>query len=296
VSGTLLAVNTADWLRSRADNRNRLLRSRLDAIGGTRDVPTRDDVVVGSARETRGVVLFVDLVKSTQLSIRYAGTPEKMLATLNLLVPTLMDAARCYGGEFEKNTGDGVLAYFGMGSSIDDAAAAAKAVASAYAMLWATRHVVNPLLRGRGLFEVSVTVGADIGDVLLARIGLQRIENGTPLVAVGVAANRAAKIQGKPQPNQARIGEDLHRTLPREWKTHFQPVPPGTPWPFEVPRSIAEIQLDEVSAVAEARQRDEVESQRWRGLGLPSFLYPGVPREVSKTRPYRVYALKDGLR
>ena len=304
----MISDSVADWLKRRAAERKARLTSRLSAITGMREVPDREEIIVGSARETRGAVLFADLVGSTKLAMRYASEPEKMLATLNLLIPTLMDAARCYGGEFEKNTGDGILAYFGMGSSATDAEAAANAVGSAYAMLWATKNVVNPDLRARSLREVEITVGADLGDVLLARIGLQRITNGTPMVAVGVVANRAAKIQGNARPNQARIGENLFRALPKESRRVFGAVSPGNPWLFSVPRTAGDIAMEEMQAEREAKAETARQLLQARSVGgfsrplmpvipaVPRYVMPvipAVPRYVSRTRPYRVYLLRQ---
>jgi len=281
------------WIGERAADRNERLRSALSSIEGTRDVPDKDEVNIGSARRTRGAILFADTVGSTRLAQRYAAEPEKMLLTLNLLIPTLMDAARYHRGEFEKNTGDGILAYFGVGDSYSDEFAALVAVGAAEAMLWATRYVVNPQLKERGLTEVKITVGADLGDVLLARIGLQRIPNGTPMVAVGLVANRAAKIQGSAVPGQARIGEDLFRALPKDSRARFSALPPVTGLPFSVPKSAAEILLEESLARQQAAANTIALHRRLGGSA--SFGFPPVPTAppyVSPYRPYRIYYLK----
>ena len=281
------------WLAERAADRNRRLESALSSIEGTRDVPGKDEVNIGSARRTRGAILFADTVGSTRLAQRYAKEPEKMLLTLNLLIPTLMDAARHYGGEFEKNTGDGILAYFGVGDSYSDEFAALAAVGAAEAMLWATIHVVNPQLKERGLAEVKITVGADLGDVLLARIGLQRITNGTPMVAVGLVANRAAKIQGIAAPNQARIGEDLYKALPKDSRSRFGALLLPSTLPFSVPKSEAAILWEKSQARQQAAANSMALRQRF-GI-LASFGFPPVPTAppyVSPYRPYRIYYLK----
>ena len=288
----MVPVDLGEWLGQRAADRNRRLQSALSSIEGTRDVPDREEVNIGSARRTRGVILFADTVGSTRLAQRYAKEPEKMLLTLNLLIPTLMDAAKYYGGEFEKNTGDGILAYFGVGDSYSDEFAAVSAVGAAEAMLWATRHIVNPQLRERGLNEVKITVGADLGDVLLARIGLQRVTNGTPMVAVGLIANRAAKIQGSAAPGQARIGENLFRALPKDRRQRFGPLPYVPGWPFSVPKSASEISWEEYQASQEAASTIALPRQL-RGL-LPFSIPPApvIPPYVSPYRPYRVYFLR----
>lgn len=293
-----MAPTIAEWLQERAAERNRRLTSRLAAIQGMRELPDREEIDVGSARETRGAILFADLVESTGLAHRYARQPEKMLATLNLLVPTLMDAARCYDGEFEKNTGDGILAYFGMGAAHSDEHAAVCAVAAAQAMLWATANIVNPHLGARKLENVKITIGADLGDVLLARIGLQRVSNGTPMVAVGLVANRAAKIQDSAVPGQARIGEDLYKVLPRDRKRQFRQILVTLRGPaFHVPKSAVEMELDQSAARREAEQVNILPS-RYVGLLPVSYVpsAPAIPSYVSPMRPYRVYLLRTPLK
>jgi len=281
------------WLGERAADRNQRLQAALSSIEGTRDVPDKDEVNIGSARRTRGAILFADTVGSTRLAQRYAKEPEKMLLTLNLLIPTLMDGARYYGGEFEKNTGDGILAYFGVGDSYSDEFAALAAIGAAEAMLWATRYIVNPQLKERGLSEVKITVGADLGDVLLARIGLQRITNGTPMVAVGLVANRAAKIQGSAAPGQARIGEDLFGALPKDSRQRFGALPSVPSWPFSVRKSAAEISWEEYQAGQQAAANTIALRQQLRGsvpFGFP--LVPVIPPYVSPYRSYRIYYLR----
>lgn len=305
----------AEYLKSRSADRNGRLTSRLDEISGMVDVPDKEEILIGSARETRGVVLFADLVASTRLAQRYSSENEKMLATLNLLLPTLMDAVHYFTGEFEKNTGDGVLAYFGMGSDASEEYATTSAVASAYAMLWAVSNVVNPALEERGLQTVQITVGADLGDVLLARIGLHRVRNVTPMVAVGLVANRASKIQGTAKPAQARFGEDLFNALPREWKSYLDRIAPGSPWPFRVQRDPAVVQrereqarLDAELAAAQRREaatRNDIFATRPPGppplnaifttppLGSPPLLASVFPRTVETSRHYLLYKFKQ---
>ena len=85
--------DVAEWLVARAGQRHAKLRDRLDSIEGIRQMPDVEEIAIGSAKETRGAVLFADLVNSTQHAIAYAAKPENMLATLNVLIPTLMDCA-----------------------------------------------------------------------------------------------------------------------------------------------------------------------------------------------------------
>lgn len=317
-----------EWLVGRAHARHERLTSRLDAISGTQEMPAPESVTIGSAREARAVVLFADLVNSTSLAIRYAQHPESMLATLNVLIPTLQDCADWYGGEFEKNTGDGLLVYFGVSTSVTDELAVKKATVAGQAMLWSIDHIVNPELEARGLRKLSITIGADIGDILLARVGVARQFN--PLVAVGLTANRAAKIQDRCMPGQFRVGEDFQGALPREWRTMFTPIAPGLNWPFQVAKSASQIASERREAERGVSENQVTQipppplppSILGYAPRLPSLsdyatprpslsdyatlrpaplghLYAGLvhaePVYPPTTRPYRVYLFKNNL-
>lgn len=299
----MVPSNFDQWLESRARQRAAKLRSRLASISGVRDAPAREDILIGSAAQTRAVVLFVDVVASTKLAIKYSRAPENMLATLNLLIPTLQDVVYYHEGGVEKNTGDGLLAYFGVGSEATDQDAARLALLAAVRMMDATSTLVNALLAQRHLEKVAITIGADLGDVLIARIGIQRQES--PLVAVGVAANRAAKIQQSAQPGQIRIGEDVYQAVPSDHRKVFKRVSVPRGWPFTVPKSEAALSLERMHADLEASQADQAaklaDPRSWLshliytpGLPqvppLPTPVAPVIPRFVDPMRPYGIYA------
>lgn len=299
----MVAPNSEQWLASRARQRAANLSTRLQSISRVRDAPATEDILIGGAAETRAVVLFVDMVASTKLAIKYSRTPEKMLATLHLLIPTLQDVAYQHNGQVEKNTGDGLLAYFGIGTDTTDHAGATLALLAGVRMMDATSTVVNALLAQRHLEKVAITIGADLGDVLIARIGIQRQES--PLVAVGVVANRAAKIQESAQPGQIRIGEDLYRALPSEGRKLFTSVSPPPRWPFRVPKSKEMLSIEQTQAEREARDARQaampepnlsfvLDSMNRAGLQpLAPLASPLLPRFVDPTRPYCVYAFKQ---
>jgi class 3 adenylate cyclase len=273
------------------DNFNERLESLTDclaAISGMRTMPDESDLRIGGAKRTRGVVLFADIVKSTRLAAKYSQIPEKMLATLDLVIPTLMDLAGYYRGEFEKNTGDGILAYFGVGIATDQDAAAL-ALDAAVGMMEAVRDLANPVLKTNGLEPVQITIGADLGEFLVARIGLARQQ--TPIVAVGAVANRAAKIQGSSSPGQVRVGEDFFKTLSKDSRALFTSVNPPTPWPFQVPKTTLEIENERYFAEQDAKRK--LEDQRLLYPHLPNSVLHPLPPIISPARAYRVYAMKQ---
>lgn len=297
----ILPPDAEEWLVSRAQKRHARLTNRLDQVEGMRKMPDREDINIGAAKETRAVILFADLVKSTDLAIRYAHDPTQMLATLNMIIPTLQDCAEYYGGVFEKNTGDGILAYFGVEQSMTDELAVKYATFAAQAMFWCLENVVNPELRRRNLRPVHITIGADLGNVLIARIGLARRDS--PIVAVGLVANRAAKLQESCAPDQFRVGEDFFAATGGDVRGLFRRISPGVQWPFKTLKDLttynAEMrQAQEVADAETLRQREAAkEEARRRSIASilpsplvpPSYIHPTAPAVVDRNRPYQVY-------
>jgi hypothetical protein len=179
-----------------------------------------------------------------------------------------------------------------------DEAAVYRATFGGHAMLWSVENIVNPELERRALKTLKITIGADLGNILLARIGVARTDN--PLVAVGLTANRAAKILEACGPGQFRVGEAYCDALPREIKSLFRGLLNPENWPFTVRKSNAEY-LDDVK-LSEQKAAEEQERRRRLspppppfsgGLATPSRspLYTPlvVPETVSWYRPYRIY-------
>ncbi len=260
------------------------ITERLATITGVRDMPDETSVLIGGAKETRGAILFVDVVQSTLLAAHYDAQPDKMLFTLNLALPTFMDIVRYYRGEFEKNTGDGILAYFGVGS-ISDVDAVSLALDAAVGVMVAARDLINPALVARQLRPIRLRVGADLGDFLIAKIGLKRYES--PLVAVGAVANRAAKIQSSAKPNEIRVGESFFRALPPASRRGFIQAQPRSPWPFQVRKTSQE--LDSERSAAEAQRQLANSEAHFLNRSAPN---PLLYTAISPNRPYRVYGLE----
>src|SRR5450631_1860661 len=83
-----------------------------DAAAAGRVVPGDDDLAIGEGRRLDLAVMFLDI---SGFSRRWSVTPgqqDMMLRTLNLFFTEMIKIAEDYGGTVEKNTGDGLMAYF----------------------------------------------------------------------------------------------------------------------------------------------------------------------------------------
>src|SRR5262245_32205112 len=77
-----------------------------------RVVPDEEDLVIGTGRRVEVAVLFLDISGFSQ---RLSNTSEEqglLLKGLNLFFTEMVRTVEDYGGTVEKNTGDGLMAYF----------------------------------------------------------------------------------------------------------------------------------------------------------------------------------------
>ena len=132
----------------------------------------------------------------------------------------MLHIVRDFGGIFEKNTGDGLMAYFGEGAASD--AEAAKAAAEAAV----TMHYVNDnlmwyFLKKAGCSPVSFRIGIDTGPVTIAKVAIHGGTHGSA-VAVGTIANVACKLMRLVPEGGICVGERTFEILPYNWKTTCQ--------------------------------------------------------------------------
>jgi class 3 adenylate cyclase len=57
-------------------------------------------------------VLFLDICNLSKMNSESQAEHERVLRVLNLFIAEMLRVVREYDGEFEKNTGDGLMAYF----------------------------------------------------------------------------------------------------------------------------------------------------------------------------------------
>ena len=114
---------------------------------------------------------------------------------LDCVIPMVMQVIHDHDGYVEKNTGDGVMAVFGVDEADQGANAALDA---ALTIFYVQKVLVNPYLAGLGIPPVAARIGIDLGPLLLARIG---VASGTArqqrnfLTAVGPAAKCGLQVQ-----------------------------------------------------------------------------------------------------
>ena len=198
----------------RCDRRIDSLEERIDGVAAGRVMPDLGQVTIGSGKHFTLAVLFVDVCGfSTRMSWTL-DQQKQVLRMMNIFMAEMLNVVRDYGGTFEKNTGDGIMAYFGEAESADTSRLK-PAVEAAVTMQYINDYLLTPQLVKRGIDPVRFRVGIDLGPITIARIGLRGAENS--IVAIGTTANVACKLMKLVPNGGICIGDLAYRNLPNNW-------------------------------------------------------------------------------
>lgn len=209
------------------------IRERDDALANGRVVPDGADLALGSGRRLNMAVMFIDICAFTSRPAETDAEQREMLAALNLFFSEMIRVAEDYAGTVEKNTGDGLMAYFEDNAGTPPESGAKRAVACALTMMAAREHLIDPILVASGFNPFAFRISVDYGTVTIANLGVARGFNS--YVAIGTTANFAAKMLSHADPQEIVIGESVRKNLPLNWQTHFTQVhPEPTGWTYSV--------------------------------------------------------------
>jgi adenylate cyclase len=196
------------------------LRERIVAraeVQPGRVVPDDADLVIGTGRRINASVMFTDI---SSFSTRQSVTPdeqEMMLRVLNLYFTEMIRIVEDYGGSVEKNTGDGLMAYFEDGGrETSEENSAKRAVACSLTMYAANSLLIEPILRASGAVPITFRTSIEYGPITVARIGAPSRFNAN--VAIGNAANFAAKMLSLIKPGEIGLGATASAKLPETWR------------------------------------------------------------------------------
>ena len=140
-----------------------------------------------------------------------------MLRVLNLFFTEMIRIIEDYGGFVEKNTGDGLMAYFEDRAPVDPGTNSVKrAVASALTMDAANEYLIGPVLRASGVEPLKFRTTMDYGAITVARIGAAQRFNAN--VAIGNTANFASRMLSLVAPGDIALGGSAQAKVPVEWR------------------------------------------------------------------------------
>lgn len=213
--------NRVEQLRKKISNRPQ--------IGSGRTVPEDDSLSIGDGRRLMMAVMFIDISSFSSRDMETTEEQDLMLRILNLFFTEMIRIAEEYGGNVEKNTGDGLLIYFNDGEGEPPERGPKRAVACALTMFAATKNLINPIVAASSTNEINFRVSIDYGAVTVARIGAPRRFNAN--VAIGSTTNFASKMLGFAKPGEIVIGQTARELLPLDWQQKWtSPVQEQTGW------------------------------------------------------------------
>lgn len=204
----------------RFEKRLRKLRDILPISSG-RVVPSDDDLPIGDARRLRLAVLFLDICAFSQVPSYDGNDQDQVLKLLNLFMAEMLHVVRMHGGDFEKNTGDGLMAYFKDGSESE---CTQRAIDAAVTMHCYNDQVISPRLRTIGLPEIKFRVGIETGLVTIANVGVRGDHHS--LVAIGNVPNIACKLMKLIQNGGIVLGNYTRNLLSEDWQKETQSIGP----------------------------------------------------------------------
>jgi len=201
-------IDRVEKLRSSISERATAAPGRL--------VPNESDLVIGTGRRLPATVLFLDISGFSQRTSITQEEQEMMLRILNLFLTEMIRIIEDYGGNVEKNTGDGLMAYFEDLPEVDiNTNSTKRALACSMTMVAANENLISPILRATGVAPIRFRVSMDYGHITIARIGAAQRFNAN--VAIGNTANFAAHMLGLIKPNDIGLGASAWSRIPVIW-------------------------------------------------------------------------------
>lgn len=199
---------------ARSRRRIEALQDRIKGITEGRVMPDRDDITIGSGKRFDLAVLFLDICG---FSSRSNWTPEEqnaILGIMNVFMAEMLSVVSDFGGTYEKNTGDGLMAYFGENGGTE-AERVKPAVEAAVVMHYFNDYLLTPWLKNQNVQPLAFRVGIDHGSVTIARVGIRGEKSSR--VAIGTTANIACKLMNRIPNGGICIGHTVYQNLPHNW-------------------------------------------------------------------------------
>lgn len=182
-----------------------------------------------NGKETRVVILYVDMEGSTRIS---ANTdPETNLKIIKIFLMQVAKIIDNFGGYVLKFVGDCAIGIFPADSDFADKCD--NSIQAAMIMRSLIEDVINPLFSEKGLPEIGYHIGLDIGHVRVDNVGALDIAAFCDLI--GYPMNLTAKIQSHAGQNEILLGKNLFELLHCDWQAHCEKADLGKTWTMKDP-------------------------------------------------------------
>lgn len=183
-----------------------------------RVIPEADDIAIHDGRRLEATVMFLDICKFSSRPCEGADEQMAIMQILSLFFTEMIQIIEDHDGFVEKNTGDGLMAYFAQ-NNLPGISIQQRALSCALTMFSAAENILNPLLVRSNIAPLQFRICMDHGQITVAKVGAARRFNG--IVAVGTTANIASKMLAMAQPNTILLGDMMCQGLPQVWVSNF---------------------------------------------------------------------------
>lgn len=191
------------------------IASRDMVVKPGRVIPDDADLAIGTGRHLNAAVLFIDISGFSERMSNTLEEQEQLLRVLTFFFSEMIAIVEDYGGYVEKNTGDGLMAYYEDRSGKPEENGCKRALSSALTMFYATEKLLNPVIVATGLDPIRFRAGIEWGGITIAQVGKAKGYNS--IVAVGTPANLASKMLNFAKAGDIVIGSKVLGQIPQEW-------------------------------------------------------------------------------
>lgn len=193
------------------------LDTPIENVVEGRKMPTETSLSLGKGSQLNIVILFLDICDFTSLPSSDFNEQSIMLNSLNLFMSQMLSIIKDYGGYYEKNTGDGLMAYFGADKP-DALTKVTDAVNAAITMHYFNNNILSPYFISLQKIPFRFRIGIDFGQVTISHLG---IKNNNSFVAIGATANIACKLLEIGGAGDIVIGNDVKINLSTYEQNNF---------------------------------------------------------------------------
>lgn len=205
------------------------IREQPALVSLGRVIPEDGDLPVGRGRRLEASVLFLDISKFSSRPAETETEQDSLLRILTFFFSEAIKIVEDYGGVVEKNTGDGLMAYFCHGAEGQPSAQKA-ALGASLSIFAISDWVLNPKITESGLAKVDFRICIDHGYVTIAEVGAARRFRG--IVAIGTTANVACKMLAVADPNTLLVGDQVTKGIPQNWHQYLRVKTADTGWVY----------------------------------------------------------------
>ena len=193
------------------------IAGRPATVSNGRQIPTDGSLPIGVGRRLDASVMFLDISGFSNRPSETVSDQENLLRILSFFFTEMIRIVEDYGGVVEKNTGDGLMAYFVRDST--PTTEQHRALAAALTMFHATTYLINPVIRASNIDELDFRICIDHGPITVAEVGAAQRFHG--IVAIGTTANIASKMLSHAAPNTILLGANQCNGIPVSWRNNY---------------------------------------------------------------------------